>query len=55
MANELLKEIFNGVFNILRKPVVIGVLLLLIGGIIRYKFPEKRIEIEKLEKNKSIK
>ncbi len=52
---ELLKEIFNGVFNILRKPVVIGVLLLLIGGIIRYKFPEKRIEIEKLEKNKSIK
>lgn len=52
---ELLKEVFNGVFNILRKPVVIGVLLLLIGGIIRYKFPEKRIEIEKLEKNKSIK
>ena len=41
-------------FNILRKPVVIGVLLLLVGGIIRYKFPEKRIEIEKLEKNKSI-
>lgn len=51
---ELLKEVFDEVFNILRKPVVIGVLLLLVGGIIRYKFPEKRIEIEKLEKNKSI-
>ena len=53
---ELLKELFNGVFNIygvfniLRKPVVIGVILLLLGGFIRCKFPNDNEELVKKEK-----
>ena len=47
---KLLKEVFNGVFNILRKPVVIGVILLLLGGFIRCKFPNDNEELVKKEK-----
>lgn len=45
------KKNLKQLFNILRKPIIIGFLLLLIGGVIRYVFPEKKTKLELLEKD----
>jgi len=45
-----IEKFLKGVFDILRKPIIIGVILLLLGGIIRCKFPNDNEEIVKKEK-----
>lgn len=45
-----IEKFLKGVFDILRKPIIIGVILLLLGGIIRCKFPNDNEELVKKEK-----
>ena len=45
-----IEKFLKGVFNILRKPIIIGVILLLLGGVIRCKFPNDNEELVKKEK-----
>ena len=45
-----IEKFLKGVFDILRKPITIGVILLLLGGVIRCKFPNDNEELVKKEK-----
>lgn len=45
-----IEKFLKGVFDILRKPIIIGVILLLLGGVIRCKFPNDNEELVKKEK-----
>ena len=45
-----IKKLLKEMLNILRKPIVIGVILLLLGGVIRCKFPNDNEELVKKEK-----
>lgn len=45
-----IEKFLKGLFNTLRKPIIIGVILLLLGGIIRCKFPNDNEELVKKEK-----
>ena len=45
-----IEKFLKGLFNTLRKPIIIGVILLLLGGVIRCKFPNDNEELVKKEK-----
>ncbi|WP_347714615.1 hypothetical protein [uncultured Parvimonas sp.] len=45
-----IEKFLKGVFDTLRKPIIIGVILLLLGGVIRCKFPNDNEELVKKEK-----
>ena len=45
-----IEKFLKGVFDILRKPIIIGVILILLGGVIRCKFPNDNEELVKKEK-----
>jgi hypothetical protein len=46
-----IEEVCKWLFNTLKKPMIIGFILLLMGGCIRYVFPEKKTKLELLEKD----
>ena len=46
-----IEEVCKWLFNTLKKPMIIGIILLLMGGCIRYVFPEKKTKLELLEKD----
>ena len=46
-----IEEVCKWLFNTLKKPMIIGFILLLMGGFIRYVFPEKKTKLELLEKD----
>ena len=45
-----IEKFLKGVFNTLRKPIIIGVILILLGGVIRCKFPNHNEELVNKEK-----
>ena len=47
-----IEEFLKQLFNILRKPIIIGVILMLAGGVIRWKFPDDNEKLVKKQKLK---
>lgn len=49
-----IEEFLKQLFNILRKPIIIGVILMLAGGVIRWKFPDDNEKLVKKQKLKQV-